>query len=149
MYLFLAIVSKNTHISVRSMPQITQKHSSYRLSESRITNRRNFPFCSCCAQPSLTILMPCTFFLKWTHFAVVYTLFWPMIICDACNETNLMHYLPSVYSVTIPLHVSGLLVAHHQEVTMCICNNWYVLYVLADCQWTWREWNSIPARSTD
>jgi hypothetical protein len=34
------------------------------------------------------------------------------------NETNLMHYLSSVYSVTIPLHVSGLLVAHHQEVAM-------------------------------
>jgi hypothetical protein len=37
----------------------------------------------------------------------------------ACNETNLMHYLlSSDYSVTIPLHVSGLIVAHHQEVTM-------------------------------
>jgi hypothetical protein len=35
-----------------------------------------------------------------------------------CNETNLMHYLSSVYSVTMPLHVLGLLVAHHQEVTM-------------------------------
>jgi hypothetical protein len=41
-----------------------------------------------------------------------------------------MHCLSSVYSVTIPLHVLGLLVAHHQEVTMYICNNWYVLYVL-------------------
>jgi hypothetical protein len=46
--------------------------------------------------------------------------------CCACNETNLMHYLSSVYSVTIPLHVSGLLVAHHQEVamyiwTICMC----------------------------
>jgi hypothetical protein len=40
----------------------------------------------------------------------------------ACNETSLMHYLSSVYSVTISLHVSGLLVAHHQEVTMYICN---------------------------
>jgi hypothetical protein len=30
-----------------------------------------------------------------------------------------MHYLSSVYSsVTIHLHVSSLLVAHHQEVTM-------------------------------
>jgi hypothetical protein len=48
----------------------------------------------------------------------------------ACNETNLMHYLSSVYSVTIPLYVSGLLVAHHQEVTMYICDSWYVLYVL-------------------
>jgi hypothetical protein len=50
----------------------------------------------------------------------------------ACNETNFMHYLSSVYSVTIPLHVSDLLVAHHQEVTMCMCDNWYVLYVLVD-----------------
>jgi hypothetical protein len=30
----------------------------------------------------------------------------------ACNETYLMHYVSSVYSVTIPLHVPGLLVAH-------------------------------------
>jgi hypothetical protein len=37
-----------------------------------------------------------------------------------CNETKLMHYLSSVYSVTITLHVSGLLVAHHQEATQCI-----------------------------
>jgi hypothetical protein len=44
-----------------------------------------------------------------------------------------MHYLSSVYSVTTPLHVSGLLVAHHQEVTVYICNSWYV-YVLVDCQ---------------
>jgi hypothetical protein len=48
-----------------------------------------------------------------------------------------MHYLSSVYSVTILLHVLGLLVAHHQEVTMYICNNWYVLYVLVDCQLAW------------
>jgi hypothetical protein len=34
----------------------------------------------------------------------------------ACNETNLMHCLSSVYSVTIPLRVSGFIVAHHQEV---------------------------------
>jgi hypothetical protein len=39
----------------------------------------------------------------------------------------------SVYSVTILLHASGLLVSHHQEVTMYICNIWYVLYVLVDC----------------
>jgi hypothetical protein len=43
-----------------------------------------------------------------------------------------MYYLSLVYLVTIPLHVSGLLVAHHQEVTMYLCNNWYVLYVLVD-----------------
>jgi hypothetical protein len=39
----------------------------------------------------------------------------------ACNETNLMHYLSSLYWVTTPLHVSGLLVAHHQEAAMYIC----------------------------
>jgi hypothetical protein len=52
----------------------------------------------------------------------------------ACNETNLMHYASPIYSVTIPLHVSGLLVAHHQKVTMYICNKWYVLYVLVNCK---------------
>jgi hypothetical protein len=41
-----------------------------------------------------------------------------------------MHYLSSVHSISIPLHVSGLLVAHHQEVTMYICDMWYMLYVL-------------------
>jgi hypothetical protein len=62
----------------------------------------------------------------------------------ACNETNLMHYLSSVYSVTTPLHVSGLLVAYHQEVTMCICDNRYVLYFLVDCWWAWMEYNVPP-----
>jgi hypothetical protein len=41
----------------------------------------------------------------------------------ACNQTNVMHYLSLVYWVTSPLHVSGLLVALHQEVAM------YILYV--------------------
>jgi hypothetical protein len=50
----------------------------------------------------------------------------------ACNEINLRYYLSSVYSVTIPLHVSDLLVAHYQEITMYICK-WYVLYVLVNC----------------
>jgi hypothetical protein len=60
-----------------------------------------------------------------------------MLVVYACNETNLMHNLSSVYSVRTPLDVSGLLVAHHQEVTMYVCVNWYVLYVLVDCQGTW------------
>jgi hypothetical protein len=57
-----------------------------------------------------------------------------------------MHYLSLVYSVTIPLHVCGLLEAHHQEVTVYICNNWYVLYVLVDCRWAWLEWHSNQIR---
>jgi len=32
------------------------------------------------------------------------------------TKTNLIHYLSSVYFVTQPLHVSGMFVAHHQEV---------------------------------
>jgi hypothetical protein len=52
----------------------------------------------------------------------------------ACNKTNLMYYLSSVYSVTTPLHVSGLLVALHQKVTVYICDNLYAWYVLVDCR---------------
>jgi hypothetical protein len=39
-------------------------------------------------------------------------------------KTKLMHYLPSVYFVSQPLHVSGIFVAHHQEV-YCI----YTTYI--------------------
>jgi hypothetical protein len=55
---------------------------------------------------------------------------WPCISKYACNETNLMHCISSLYWDTTPLHISGLLVAHHQEVSMYVCENWYVLYVL-------------------
>jgi hypothetical protein len=43
-----------------------------------------------------------------------------------------MQYLSTVYCVTTPLHVSGLLVADHQEVSRYICDNWYVLYVFVN-----------------
>ena len=63
-----------------------------------------------------------------------YRIFFPLILCfvDRASryisihldtsryicviKTNLMHYLPSLYFVNKPLHVSGILVAHHQEV---------------------------------
>jgi hypothetical protein len=41
-----------------------------------------------------------------------------MYLWYARNKTNLMQYVSSVYYVAIPLHVSGLLAAHHQEVAM-------------------------------
>jgi hypothetical protein len=76
----------------------------------------------------------------------------PLAYCvdHACNETNLMHNLSSVYSVTIPLHVSGLLVAHHQEVKMHICNKWYMLYFLhlVDRQLAWLRWDCEKINST-
>jgi hypothetical protein len=73
----------------------------------------------------------------------------PLAYCvdHTCNETNLMHYLSSVYSVTIPLHVSGLLLAHNQGVTMYICNKWYVLYHLVDCQLAWLGWEQVKINS--
>jgi hypothetical protein len=40
-----------------------------------------------------------------------------------------MQYLYLFYSIAVPLCVLGLLVAHHQEVTVSICDNWYVLCV--------------------
>jgi hypothetical protein len=45
-------------------------------------------------------------------------------------KTNLMHYLSSVYFVIQPLHVSGISVAHYQEVYcvyMCVCIYIYIL----------------------
>jgi len=36
-------------------------------------------------------------------------------------KTNLMHYLSSVYFVSQPLDVSGIFVAHHQEVYCIQC----------------------------
>jgi hypothetical protein len=57
-----------------------------------------------------------------------FMLCWLCISKCACNETKLMHYLSSVYWVTLPPHVSGWLVAHHQEVAMYIRDNCYMLY---------------------
>jgi hypothetical protein len=45
-----------------------------------------------------------------------------------------MHSLSSVYWVTIYLRISGLPVAYYQEVAICMCDNWYVLYALVECR---------------
>ena len=63
---------------------------------------------------------------------------WPCISIHLCNKTNLTHCLSSVYFANQPLHVSGIFVAHHQEVyciymyiyTLYIYSNWYVLCFL-------------------
>ena len=49
-------------------------------------------------------------------------------------KTNLMHHLSSVYFVSQPVYVSGIFVAHHQEV-YCIYTTLtncciYTLYLL-------------------
>jgi hypothetical protein len=38
------------------------------------------------------------------------------IILNLCNETNQMHYVSLIYFINQPLHVSGIFIAHHQEV---------------------------------
>jgi len=35
---------------------------------------------------------------------------------DPCNETNLVHYLSLFYFFSQALQVSGIFLAHHQEV---------------------------------
>jgi hypothetical protein len=66
--------------------------------------------------------------LKFRHCIGNVMFSWPCISIYACNETNLMHYLSVVYSVIIPLHISGLLVAHHQEVTIYLSLLFIVIY---------------------
>jgi hypothetical protein len=59
-------------------------------------------------------------------------------------KTILMHHLSSVYFVNQPLHVSGIFVAHHQEVYYrYIQNNWYLLGFSVACLLIYRD-----ARST-
>jgi hypothetical protein len=57
---------------------------------------------------------------------------WVELYLHVCNEVNL-------YSVTTPLHVSGLLVAHHQEAAMYKCDSWEVVYVFVDCRQAWMD----------
>jgi hypothetical protein len=60
-----------------------------------------------------------------------------------------MHYLSSVYFVNQPLHVSGIFVAHHQEVYyIYIYNNLYVLCFLVDCLLAGLEPTDSQLRST-
>ena len=62
-------------------------------------------------------------------------MFWKLrgyFVFDRVMKTNLMRYLSSVYFVNQPLHVSGIFVAHHQEV-YCIYttidNKYQLLYM--------------------
>jgi hypothetical protein len=41
---------------------------------------------------------------------------WPCILIIFVMETNLMHYLSLIYFINQPLHVSGIFIAHRQEV---------------------------------
>jgi hypothetical protein len=65
------------------------------------------------------------------------------------NPKDYTQYLSSVYWVTILLHISGLLVAHHQEVAMYVCDSWCVLYILVDCHGGLCGMCSIPSMPAD
>jgi len=53
----------------------------------------------------------------------------PLDLASICViKTNLMHYISSVYFFSQPLHVSGIFVAHHQEV-YCIYTTIVLLYI--------------------
>jgi hypothetical protein len=53
-------------------------------------------------------------------------------------KTNLMHYLSSVYFVNQTLHVSGIFVAHHQEVhCMYTTIGTYCAFYMAVCFPSW------------
>ena len=71
---------------------------------------------------------------------------WPCISIHLCNKTNLMRYLSSVYFVNQILHVSGINVAHHQEV-YCICKT-----IGTCCAFSWlsvgRSANRLSTEST-
>jgi hypothetical protein len=56
-------------------------------------------------------------------------------------KTNLMHYLSLIYFVIQSLHVSGVSIAHHQEVfTVCVQQLAGVIR-LGDWQPAGLEWN--------
>jgi hypothetical protein len=71
-------------------------------------------------------------YLKGKQNSVTLILTMPRF-CKACNESNLMHYLSSLYWVTIPLHVSCACSSSSGDNNVYICDNWYVLYFLVDC----------------
>jgi hypothetical protein len=41
---------------------------------------------------------------------------WPCTLIFFAMKTNQMHYLALIYFVSQSLHVSGMFIAHHQEV---------------------------------
>ena len=53
-----------------------------------------------------------------------------------------MHYSFSVYFVNQPLHVSGIFVAHHQEVYYIYKIIFFVLCFLVDCLLAGLGWNA-------
>ena len=57
-------------------------------------------------------------------------------------------FIFSIFRQT-PLQVSGVSIAHHQEVQPYVYSNWYLLFFLDGCLLSWMDWSSNPFRTTD
>jgi hypothetical protein len=66
---------------------------------------------------------------------------------DLCNESNLIHHLSSVYSVTIPLDVSGSQFDHHFKLFIPLCyknlNVYQLLCIIKPSSTTWRDVSTL------
>jgi len=58
------------------------------------------------------------------------------------KKTNLIYYVSSVYFVTQPLHVSDILVAHHQEVYCIRTTIGTCFCLLVDCRLSGLRWTT-------
>jgi hypothetical protein len=56
-------------------------------------------------------------------------------------KTNLMHYLSLIYFVKEPLHVSGVYIAHHQDVHNVYVQQLVRVIRLGDWLLVWSRWN--------
>jgi hypothetical protein len=76
----------------------------------------------------------------YTHTTFLYN-----ISSFICNEINLMHHLSSVYSVTIPLHVSGSMA--HQQLFKTY-NTYQLLHIYIVTSWWWATSKTKTCRVT-
>jgi hypothetical protein len=56
---------------------------------------------------------------------------------NVISQVMPMHYLFSVYFVNKPRHVSGIFIAHHQEVYCIYTTAGTLLFFLDDCLFSW------------
>jgi hypothetical protein len=68
---------------------------------------------------------------------------WPASWYIRTIWTNRIHYLLSIYVNNQPLHVASRLIAHHQEVLLCMYSNWCMSCVYVD----WMLAGSDPANN--
>jgi hypothetical protein len=63
-------------------------------------------------------------------------------------KTNQMHHLSLIYFASQPVHVSGMFIAHHQEVFTVYVKQLVRVTGLGDWQLAGSGWNSIMTRAS-